>query len=339
MSVRDMNALISNRVQAIADYHKSTGVSRAEVDVSGGIDSAVVLMLVARAIGPDNVTAVFQGINSSEDARNRAREVCETAGVRFVDFDGTELFNTFVQKMTAALVEAGFSEAEIADRVQKDPTIMGSIRSTLRAPWGRGANRLTGGGIRHGTGNEDEDRFLRFYQKGGDGEVDTNPIAMLSKGEVFQIARALGVPRSILTARPSPDLWGVGEVHNDEDEIGNYLNLKGCGFPFYSYVNPDTGEYLNMGLIERLARFVDNYDVGNFMFRPVDDGVIPNVNLTAIVESAATTEYFSDVPKDVIRTLVVNAERVEFLTRHKMNPNCPSLGNRYDLVGAGILSD
>ena len=75
------------------------------------------------------------------------------------------------------------------------------------------------------------------------------------------------------------------------------------------------------------------------MFRSVDDGVIPGVNLNAIVDSASTTEYFADVPKDIIRTLVVNAERVEFLTRHKMNPNCPALGNRYDLVGAGILSD
>ena len=70
-----------------------------------------------------------------------------------------------------------------------------------------------GGGIRHGTGNECEDRFLRFYQKGGDGEVDTNPIAMLSKGEVFQLARGLGVPQRVLQALPSPDLWGVGEQH------------------------------------------------------------------------------------------------------------------------------
>ena len=43
---------------------------------------------------------------------------------------------------------------------------------------------MTGNGLRHGTGNECEDRWLRFYQKGGDGEVDSNPIAMLSKGGI-----------------------------------------------------------------------------------------------------------------------------------------------------------
>jgi NH3-dependent NAD+ synthetase len=120
--------------------------------------------------------------------------------------------------MVNAMVEAGYDRKEIQDRMKGDPTIMGSIRSTLRAPWGRAANRLSGGGIRHGTGNEDEDRVLRFYQKGGDGEVDSNPISMLSKGEVFQLGIALGVPRSILSARPSPDLWGVGEEHNDEED-------------------------------------------------------------------------------------------------------------------------
>ena len=90
--------------------------------------------------------------------------------------------------MREALTAAGYDGAELDTRVAKDPTILGSIRSCIRAPIGRGFNRMTGGGIRHGTGNECEDRFLRFYQKGGDGEVDTNPIAMLSKGEVYQVA-------------------------------------------------------------------------------------------------------------------------------------------------------
>ena len=65
MPVLNPEALINNRVKAIRAYHESAGIQRAELDVSGGIDSAVMLMLLAEALGPDNVTAVYSSINSS----------------------------------------------------------------------------------------------------------------------------------------------------------------------------------------------------------------------------------------------------------------------------------
>lgn len=341
MPVLDPQTLIENRVAAIRDMHKQAGITRAELDLSGGVDSAVMLGLLARALGPENVTTVHLAINSNPDALARARECANAFGVRLIEFDGTFLFDTLLTTMTEAMVKAGYSLDEITARCEKDPTILGSIRSTLRAPWGRAANRLSGGGIRHGTGNEDEDRVLRFYQKGGDGEVDSNPIAILSKGEVFQLGIALGVPRSILTARPSPDLWGVGDNHNDEDEIGAYLGLRGCGIPFYSYVDVDTGAYKNVGLIERLSRFCDatiERDDGALICgdRLFDEG---GFHVEFLIGKAVDSRIFKGIPADVVRTLLVNARRVEACTRHKMNPNCPTLGSRDDLVNDGILTN
>src|SRR5690606_15604020 len=155
-----------------------------------------------------------------------------------------------ITRMKASLLAAGHDAATLDARIVKDPTILGSIRSCLRAPVGRGFNRMTGSGIRHGTGNECEDRWLRFYQKGGDGEVDTNPIAMLAKGEVYQLGRALEVPRSIIDALPSPDLHGVGDTHNDEDEI---RAMSGVDWT-YSRIDWDTGAYVRVGTIELLSR-------------------------------------------------------------------------------------
>lgn len=340
MPVLNPQALIDNRVAAIRDMHQKAGQTRAELDLSGGVDSAVMLGLLARALGPENVTTVFLGINSNPDALARARECAEKFGVRFIEFDGTVLFDALITTMSASMVKAGYDLKDIVGACEKDPTILGSIRSTLRAPWGRAANRLSGGGIRHGTGNEDEDRVLRFYQKGGDGEVDSNPISMLSKGEVFQLGIALGVPRSILSARPSPDLWGVGEEHNDESEIGAYLGLKGCGIPFYSYVDLDTGAYKNVGLIERLHRFCDEAPLvigdtrnGDMLFN--DDGFYGERPLKAALKS----EAFKGIPSDVVKTLLHNARKVERATRHKMNPNCPALGDRQSMITAGILTN
>ena len=233
--------------------------------------------------------------------------------------------------MLDALTAAGYDRSTIDARIADDPTVLGSLRSCLRAPIGRGLNRLTAGGIRHGTGNECEDRFLRFYQKGGDGEVDSNPIAMLAKGEVFQLARALGVPRSILEATPSPDLHGTGAAHNDEDELAALHGVRWT----YSKVAPDTGAYTFVGSIERTARLLDLPGVEATLF---GDAVLQNPELRRIVDQALASSFRGFDPKEVA-DLLLSARHVERATRHKFNPNCESLGNRCDLVAAGILTD
>jgi NAD+ synthase len=359
MPVIDTEALINNRVQAIRKFHDDAKQPRAELDLSGGVDSAVMLGLLAKALGPENVTVVHLAINSDPAALARAREAASAFKVKLIEFDGTGIFEEFIATMVRAMVKAGYSATEIANRVELDKTVLGSIRSTSRAPWGRAANRLSGGGIRHGTGNEDEDRYLRFYQKGGDGEVDTNPIAMLSKGEVFQLGIALGVPRSILLARPSPDLWGIGEQHNDETEIATQLGLHldtrvggADGISFYSYVDVDTGEYKNVGLIERLHRFCDTPvvsmlhssadgsgpDVGpvdKFLFDDATPGILKGLRASNPMAFGA----FKGIPENVVTTLLTNARKVEKATHHKMNPNCPMLGSRKSLIAAGILTN
>lgn len=334
MPVVNPEALIENRVAALQQYHAETGILRAELDVSGGLDSAVMLGLLAKALGPDNVTAAFLGINSSPDALARAKEVAATFGVKLIILDATEVYQNLVGRMQSAMLAAGFDVFEIEARLAKDKTILGGFRSCFRAPLGRAFNRMAGGGIRHGTGNEDEDRWMRFYQKGGDGEVDTNPIAMLSKGEVFQVARVLGVPMSILNARPSPDLWGIGEKHNDEDEIKAYLGLPAdCPYTMYSYIDMATGEYTSVGLIERVSRWLDQTD--DLLFTH-DEFVADRATEPGVLKGY---HQFDGIDPDTAKKVLMGARKVEAMTRHKWNPNCPSLGDRADLVAAGILTN
>lgn len=260
MPIVNSKIVIDNRVEAIRKAHLDSGIEKAEVDVSGGVDSAVILNLVSRAIGPENVIAVHSQINSNPDALRRAQLVADQCKVKLCIIDLSSFYSMLISKIYLSMDRAGYGKAkEISDKAKLDPTVLGSIRSTLRAPVGRAYNRIFGGGLRHGTGNECEDRWLRFYQKGGDGEVDSNPIAMLSKGEVFQLALALGISREIIIARPSPDLWGEGDGHNDEDEIGSYLKVNAAKYDetFYSYIDPDSGEYTHVGLIERISRYAD----------------------------------------------------------------------------------
>ncbi len=349
MPVSNLQALVANRVAAIREYHKDICIPRAQLDVSGGIDSAVMLGLLSRALGPENITAVYSAINSSAESSTRAREVAKTFGVSLCVVAATGAYNVLLGSAEEALRAAGYDMAEIRERVAADATIEGSLRSTLRAPLGRFMNRLTGGGIRHGTGNECEDRWLRFYQKGGDGEVDCNPMAMLSKGEVFQLGRALEVPRSILTAIPTPDLWGTGEAHNDEDELSRLTGLDWT----YSKVDPDTGDYTFVGTIERMSRFLDSYADG--ILFTIDEwtgdtvtlggGIFENqtdhltVDWSKLVKRAEP--YFPNFECEQIVAFLKSTEAVEKATRHKWNPNCPTLckDGRLGFVNAHILTN
>ncbi len=340
MPVVNPQALIDERVAAIARYHAEIGVDRAQLDVSGGIDSAVMAGLLSSALGPERVTLCHTIIHTDPRQTRQARDLAAAIGCRLAVGDFTPVYKSVVKELVRSLVDAGYDRARIARHMKDNPTVEGSIRSTLRAPLGRGYNRLTGGGVRHGTGNECEDRFLRFYQKGGDGEVDTNPMEMLSKTEVYQLAFALcermnaqDAFRPIIAAVPTPDLWAVGNSHNDEDELQQWT-----GAPFtYGRIDPDTGRVLSVGTIEMVSRFVDAHmDYGSLF----DDALTePGIcNLVGLARQERDWR-FPGLDSAQIETLLRAARNAEKVTRHKSNPGIPTLGRRAELVDAGILTN
>lgn len=377
MPVLNPPALMDERVAALQKAHLDAGCPRAELDLSGGIDSAVMAGLLVLALGAENVTLVHTRIDTDHKQSERARNLAKALNCPLIDGAFTGALYLLLEHMRKALGAAGYNTKEIDARIAADPTIIGSIRSCLRAPLGRGFNRMTGGGLRHGTGNEDEDRFLRFYQKGGDGEVDSNPIEMLSKGEVYQLAWAIGnrfdvkafakilvvrdltdeddnirkvsqAYRPIIEAAPSPDLWGKGsEEHTDEAEL-----LRWTGAPFtYSRMNVETGKYSYVGTIERVNRFLDQV----YWFTDGrEGGAHPGTGLyrietvlfgsdepdwPSLVMLAHESKLFPNFPQDTIEALLRGARKAETQTRHKQNPNIPSYGSRKALVEAGILTN
>lgn len=343
MPVLNPEALIDNRVQAIIAAHDRASILKAELDLSGGIDSAVMAGLLVEALGPENVILVHSGMSTNPEQTARASALAEALGCPMINIDLSALYENFITQAGEAIAAAYGDESlnDVNDRCNADKTILGSIRSTLRAPVGRAFNRLLGGGIRHGTGNECEDRFLRFYQKGGDGEVDSNPIAMLSKSEVYQLAFALGYRlacepeyRTIIEATPSPDLWGEGDGHSDEAEL-----LSWTGAPFtYGRINPETGEIASYGTIERVSRFLD---VQSWGACPVSDYLfgVNDPDWSEMVTEAKQSGYFDGFSDSEVETLLTAARKVEQITRHKMNPNCPAYGDRASLVEEGILTN
>lgn len=97
-----------------------------------------------------------------------------------------------------------------------------------------------------GTGNHDEDGYLGYFCKAGDGVVDVQLISDLHKSEVFKVGAELGVPESILRSPPSADLW---DGQTDEEELG----------VSYDFVELYTGWYLKQSEEDQKA-FVESMD-------------------------------------------------------------------------------
>jgi len=175
------------------------GFTRAVLGLSGGIDSAVSAALAVRAFGPENVLAVMMPYATSDPASEAdAREVAASLGLepRLVDI--------------SAMADGYLAQEDVEDRMRRG-NVMARTRMIvlydLSVEWG---------GLVIGTSNKTE-ALLGYSTQFGDSASALNPIGDLYKHQVFQLARHLELPSSVIDKPPSADLF-AGQT--DEDELG-----------------------------------------------------------------------------------------------------------------------
>lgn len=234
---------VDEKCSKFNEYLKQHGISGAVLSVSGGVDSAVTLALLQHTISlPDSnlkkICALNQPIHSSDWAYNRAKELCDKFGIEMVTIDQTAFHDgiTSVVSGNSSFTGTDFSK--------------GQLRCYMRTPLNYYFAQLQSESgfpsIVMGTGNADEDGYLAYYCKYGDGAVDLQLISDLHKSEVFRVGKYLGVPESILTAPPSADLWD-----NQEDE-------KELGFS-YDFIELFTGYFLKLDPNDQ-QKMIDSLD-------------------------------------------------------------------------------
>lgn len=202
--IKDLEGSVKHITEWIKDRAKEAHADALIVGMSGGVDSAVVGALCAR-IADYPTVAVLMPCHSSSHSIARAMEVVEAFKLLHFQVDLIKAFESITQQV---------------DKLPKDTKAAhGALRSCLRAPTLDYLGKLYNG-IIVGTGNRDEDEVTRYFQKRGDGCVDISPIAKLHKSEVYELAKYLSVPESIINATPSADLWGPDAGQVDEVQLG-----------------------------------------------------------------------------------------------------------------------
>jgi NAD+ synthetase len=175
------------------------GITKAVLGLSGGIDSAVVAYLCARALGSKNVHAIRMPYRtSSADSLGDAQRVVDALGI-----------NVETIEITAA-VEGYLNAAGDPDPRRKG-NVMARMRMLVLFDQSARLNALP-----IGTGNKTE-RLMGYFTWHADDTPPLNPIGDLYKTQVWALARHLGVPVQIIDKPPSADLEAN---QTDESDLG-----------------------------------------------------------------------------------------------------------------------
>jgi NAD+ synthase len=190
-------------VAFIRSQLEQAGFERLVIGLSGGVDSATVAFLAARAIGADNLLAIRMPYRTSSEAS-------ETDALRVVDALGCRTERVEVTPMVEPMLEL-IADGDPAALDVRRGNVMARQRMIVLYDRSAGFDALV-----VGTSNKTE-ALLGYGTLFGDMAAALQPIGDLYKSQLRAVASELGVPEEVVRKPPSADLW-PGQT--DEGELG-----------------------------------------------------------------------------------------------------------------------
>lgn len=207
----------SQLIEFLKTEVKNAGLENVVVGISGGLDSAIVSILCKEAFG-DNMKGILMPSHySSDHSIDDAKILCEKYNIDYEIIPIGPMVEAFESNMDGDKLRIGNFSARMRMSVLYD----------------RSAKYKA---LVVGTSNKSE-ILLGYGTIFGDVACAINPIGEMYKSFEYEFGRSIGVPESILSKKPSADLW---EGQSDEDELG------------YSYATMD--EVLKLIADEKLSR-------------------------------------------------------------------------------------
>ncbi len=228
-------------VLGISDYFHKMNFTRAVVGLSGGIDSAVTIVLAVRALGRENVRALLLPSKySSDHSVNDAVRLAENLGIRYdiVSIKGiAEQFDIALEPLFRGL-EPGLAEENIQARIR------GNLLMAL-------SNKF--GSILLNTSNKSE-AAVGYGTLYGDMSGGLSVLGDVYKTDVYRLAKFINnkeevIPLNTITKLPSAELK---PDQKDTDSLPEYDVLDKILFN-YIELKKSAGEIIRLGMDEQLV--------------------------------------------------------------------------------------
>ena len=231
-------------VLGVRDYLHKCGFQSAVLGLSGGIDSAVVACLAARALGPENVLGVtmptqFSSAGSIDDSATLARNL----GIRFANISIQQSFDAV--RAEFAEIFAGLTEDTTEENMQ--PRLRGLTLMALSNKFGH---------LLLSTGNKSE-LAVGYCTLYGDMCGGLAVISDVPKTMVYRLAEFINrereiIPRNTIEKPPSAELK---PDQRDQDTLPPYEILDPI-LQLYVEEQLSVAEILTHGFDEKTVRWV-----------------------------------------------------------------------------------
>ena len=197
-------------IQSIRDYFAKTGFKRAVLGLSGGLDSTVSAVLLADALGAENVFGISMPSKiTSSESKNDAKQLAQNLSINFTEISIKDMYDTTREKFDNI-----FSDVESKwDCRYKESFTNDNIQARSRAMilWGI-ANEF-GSCLPIATSDKSE-LYMGYATINGDMSGGFAPLADVSKTKLFALAKWLNknriqkdaIPVSIIEKRPGAEL-------------------------------------------------------------------------------------------------------------------------------------
>lgn len=206
----DLERTYKTIIQGIRDYFNKTGFKRAVLGLSGGLDSTVCAVLLADAIGAENVFGISMPSKiTSKESKTDAELLASNLGINFTEAsikDMVETTNNCLQNLFKT-VESKW------DCRYKQSFTMDNIQARSRAIFLWGISNEFGSCLPIATSDKSE-LYMGYATINGDMSGGFAPIADVPKTKLFALARWLNknrevkdaIPEAIILKKPGAEL-------------------------------------------------------------------------------------------------------------------------------------
>ncbi len=248
-------------VLGIRDYFTKSGLKKAILGLSGGIDSAVTLALTASALGKENVTALLLPSKfSSDHSVADAEKLCHTLDCPFEIISIEKINETFEKTLKPYFKDL---PPDIAEE-----NVQARIRAVLLMGF---ANKF--GHILLNTSNKSE-KAVGYGTMYGDMAGGLSILGDVYKTEVFELAEYINrngeiIPQNTIDKPPSAELR---PDQKDVDSLPEYDILDKILFEYIENRNGPK-ELVEMGfskeLVDRVLKLVNTSEFKRFQAPPI----------------------------------------------------------------------